>query len=386
MIASAFDQNMMVRALELAALGKNTTTPNPCVGCVIVDTNKSIIGEGFHLKAGSAHAEVIALDQARQNGHLLKGATVYVTLEPCSHQGRTPPCAQALIEAGIARLVFAMEDPNPQVSGEGLSMLEDAGVEVEGPLEEDAARGLNCGFIKRMTQGLPYVRIKSAMSLDGRTAMASGESKWVTGPSAREDVQRLRAQSCAIVTGVESIIHDDSALTVRLDGEVKKHRQALRVILDTHGRCPDKAQALEDDVARTVLVHGESHKSIIEECSDSQSKQLNLGEANFDKKERWYMPEREGRIDIYKLLRRLAKEGCNEVLVETGATLSGAFVASGLTDEFIVYMAPKLMGSKARPLYELPINKMLSSLPLTIEDIRAVGPDWRITAKPDPDG
>ena len=203
----------------------------------------------------------------------------------------------------------------------------------------------------------------------------------MTGPAAREDVQHLRARSCAIVTGVESIIHDDSALTVRIDGEQAKCRQALRVILDTHGRCPKTAQALEDDVARTVIVRGES-------TVDKSSEQASLFEKNDDGRstETWFLPERQGRIDLYCLLRRLADEGCNEVLVETGATLAGAFVASGFTDEMIVYMAAKLMGSSARPLYDLPINKMASSLPLTIEDIRAVGRDWRITARPDPDG
>lgn len=363
---SAFDQQMMIRALQLAEKGLNTTTPNPRVGCVIVNDKKDIVGEGFHAQCGQDHAEILALGDA---GESARGGTAYVTLEPCCHQGKTPPCASALIEAGIKRVVYGMEDPNPRVSGTGLEQLENAGIAVDGPVEEEAARDLNKGFIKRMTRGLPYVRIKSAMSVDGRTAMESGESKWITGPRARADVQLLRARSCAIISGVESIIHDDPALTVRLgEGD----RQPLRVIVDTHGRCPAKAQAL-DGGSRTIIA-----------CSENTDiKKDALSELS---REHWPLPERHGRVSLYHLMRRLAEEGCNEVLVESGAVLSGAFLAAGMVDELIIYMAPKLMGAKARPLFDLSINKMISSLPLTITDIRAVGPDWRITAYPDPDG
>jgi len=359
--ASTIDRQHMQRALTLAAKGLNTTTPNPRVGCVITDSNGSAIGEGWHERAGEAHAEVNAIRSATAS---LKGATAYVTLEPCSHQGRTGPCTEALIEAGIGRLVYGMEDPNPQVAGTGLEQLKEAGIEICGPLFEDQARELNPGFIKRMETGLPFVRIKSAMSLDARTAMASGESKWITAPAAREDVQRLRARSCALVTGVGSVIHDDPSLTVRLGED---DRQPLRVIVDTHAKCPDHAQMFEK-AGRTVIA-----------CSE------NAEFGNDGRREYWPLPERDGRVDLNALVQRLAEEGCNEVMVETGATLAGAFVSEALVDEFIVYIAPKILGNSARPLFELPIDTMSGNLPLIIKDIRAVGYDWRLTAIPDPD-
>lgn len=354
------DKAMMQRALQLAKQGMNTTTPNPRVGCVIVNPEGEIVGEGFHARAGEPHAEIHAL---RAAGDLAKGATAYVTLEPCCHHGRTGPCSQALIDAGVARVVYAMQDPNPQVAGQGLTQLEAAGIQVDGPVEEEAAYQLNIGFIKRMRNGLPYVRIKTAMSIDGRTAMASGESKWVTGPAARADVQRIRARSCAIITGVDSVIIDDPSLTVRLhEGD----RQPLRVILDTHARCPATAEILQQP-GETVIA-----------CS------VNTPLPD-DGRHFWQLPEKSGRIDLYALLRKLAELGCNEVLVETGATLAGAFMASGLVDEWVVYMAGKIMGSNARPALQLPIDKMSSLLPLAIRDVRAVGDDWRFIATPDPD-
>ena len=361
MQTSEFDQQMMLRAINLAKKGMNTTTPNPRVGCVIVDDQEQIVGEGFHVKAGEGHAEVNALADA---GEKANSATAYVTLEPCSHYGKTGPCAEALKEAGIKRVVYGMEDPNPQVAGRGLDILREAGVQVVGPVQYDEAIALNPGFIKRMKTGLPYVRVKSAMSLDGRTAMASGESKWITGPKARADVQKIRARSCAIVTGVESVIHDNPALTVRLNGE---SRQPLRVIVDTHGRYPDKAEIL-DQPGKTVIACGESFQ-----------------EPKNDGREYWPIKERNGRVDPCALLRKLAQEGCNEVLVETGAKLAGSFVGMGLVDELVVYVAAKLLGSDARPLFELPIQTMSGQLPLMIKDIRAVGDDWKITAIPDPD-
>ena len=350
---------MMARALRLAQRGLNTTAPNPRVGCVLC-VGEEVVGEGFHQKTGEAHAEIHALQAA---GEKAKGATAYVTLEPCSHHGKTGPCVDALIGAGVSRVVYAMEDPNPQVAGLGIMRLQEADIIVDGPVLENDARVLNAGFIKRMTQGMPYVRCKTAMSMDGRTAMASGESKWITGPDARQDVQRLRARSCAIITGVESVIHDDPSLTVRL-GE--QDRQPLCIIVDTHGRCPQQA-AILDQPGRTVIAVG-------------ASTQLDDG------RQVWTLPEREGRVDLRALLRKLAEEGCNEVLVETGATLAGAFVAAGLVDELIFYLAPKLLGSSARPIFDLPIDKMSGQLPLIIQDIRAVGEDWRIIAAPDPVG
>lgn len=348
---------IMQRAIELARKGMNTTTPNPRVGCVIVQGDE-IVGEGWHQVAGEPHAEIHAL---RQAGDKARGACVYVTLEPCSHQGKTGPCAEALIEAGIGQLVYGMEDPNPQVSGRGIELLKAAGIEVSGPLLEDEARALNPGFIKRVQEGLPYIRIKTAMSLDARTAMASGESKWITSPPARADVQLLRARSCAVITGVDSVIHDDPAMTVRLSDD---DRQPLRVIVDTHGRCPARAEMFKLP-GRTVIA---------------------TAGAMVEGRECWTLPLRDGRADLRVLMKKLAQEeGCNEVLVETGATLAGAFVGRGLVDEFIAYIAPKLLGSDARPMFDLPIRTMSGALPLIIQDIRAVGCDWRLTAVPDPD-
>lgn len=360
-VASSEDRAHMQRALRLAERGLNSTTPNPRVGCVLVSAGGDVLAEGWHKVAGGGHAEANALAAVNTS---CEGATAYITLEPCSHYGRTSPCADALINAGIARVVYGMEDPNPKVAGNGLKKLRDAGVEVQGALFEDQARALNPGFIKRMETGLPYVRIKSAMSVDGRTAMASGESKWITAPAAREDVQRLRARSCALITGLGSVVHDDPSLTVRL-GE--NDRQPLRVIVDTQIRCPAEAQILGKR-GRTVIA-----------CSALAT------QTESDNRELWRLPERAGRVDLDALLRRLADEGCNEVLVETGAELAGAFVEQALVDEFVIYIAPKFLGSEARPLFALPIDTMSGSLPLIIKDVRAVGYDWRITAIPDPD-
>lgn len=356
---SEFDRHCMQRALRLAEKGLNSTTPNPRVGCVIA-LDGEIVGEGWHRRAGLAHAEIEALSSLSSSA---EGADVYVTLEPCSHSGRTGPCADALIDAKVARVFYAMEDPNPAVSGRGLEKVKAAGIEVVGPLMEDAARALNPGFIKRMQEGLPYIRIKMAMSLDARTAMASGESKWITGPSAREDVQKLRARSCALLTGVGSVLHDDPSLTVRLSED---DRQPLRVIVDSQGRCPRRAQVL-DQKGKTVIA-----------CVET-------ADIPDDDREFWRMPEKRGRVDLRALVKRLADEGCNELMVETGAELAGAFIQEALVDELIIYMAPKLLGSGARPLFDLPISTMSGNLPLIIKDIRAVGCDWRITALPDPD-
>lgn len=354
-----FNKRMMSRAIRLARKGFNSTTPNPNVGCVIVDASGRILGEGFHLRAGEPHAEINALAQA---GADVKGATAYVTLEPCSHRGKTGPCAEALIEAGIAVVYYGMEDPNPKVSGSGIERLKAAGIDCLGPLLEDSVRELNPGFIKRMQTGLPYIRIKSAMSLDARTAMASGESKWITSPKAREDVQRLRARSCAVITGVDSVLYDDPSLTVRLSDD---DRQPLRLVLDSKGRCR-KGHEMFSQPGRTIIVRCDSDERL-------------------HGQETWNVAARDGRVDLRALMQKLAQEGCNEVLVEAGATLAGAFVGAALVDEFIVYMAPVLMGSTARPVFELPITTMNGGLPLIINDIRAVGCDWRITAKPDPE-
>ncbi|SEA45861.1 bifunctional diaminohydroxyphosphoribosylaminopyrimidine deaminase/5-amino-6-(5-phosphoribosylamino)uracil reductase RibD [Microbulbifer marinus] len=369
-------QALMARAIQLAERGLYTTMPNPRVGCVITDSAGEIVGEGWHRRAGLPHAEIEALADA---GPRARGATVYVTLEPCSHTGKTGPCADALIEAGVGKVVYGMQDPNPSVSGEGLQKLRDAGIDVEGPLLEEQCRALNPGFIKRMTLGLPLVRSKSAMSLDGRTAMASGESKWVTGPAARADVQRLRARSCAIVTGVETVRFDNPNLNVRADemalellsAEQAAEVQPLRVIVDSKLRTSPKAFILQGDAPTLVCTTDRADLSRRERLEQAGAEVLVLP------------ADKDGRVDLQALLEELARRQCNEVLVESGATLSGEFLYRGHVDELIVYVAPKLLGSTARPLFELPIERMGSVLPITITDMRAVGHDWRITATTD---
>ncbi|RGP52597.1 MULTISPECIES: bifunctional diaminohydroxyphosphoribosylaminopyrimidine deaminase/5-amino-6-(5-phosphoribosylamino)uracil reductase RibD [Pseudomonas] len=368
---SAADRSWMSRALMLAERGLYTTEPNPRVGCVLV-VDGEVVGEGWHVRAGEGHAEVNALAQA---GERARGATAYVTLEPCSHFGKTPPCADALIKAGVARMVAAMQDPNPQVAGNGLQRLREAGIAVECGLLEDQARALNPGFIKRMQQGLPWVRVKLAMSLDGRTAMASGESKWITGPAARADVQRLRARSGAVVSGADSVLLDDSALTVRAselglppdEAAAAAERQPLRVLIDSLRRVPLEQRFFRE--AGPTLVISTS----AEQAADDY---LAVGS------ELLAVPGADGKVDLHAVLRTLAERGCNEVLVEAGAGLSGAFWRAGLVDELIVYMAPRLLGSQARPLMQLPFESMSEAMDVAVTDMRAIGQDWRITARP----
>ncbi|MDN3519963.1 bifunctional diaminohydroxyphosphoribosylaminopyrimidine deaminase/5-amino-6-(5-phosphoribosylamino)uracil reductase RibD [Halomonas ramblicola] len=364
----------MARALELARRGLYTTHPNPRVGCVLVKDGCAV-GEGFHARAGEPHAEVHAL---RAAGEAARGATAYVTLEPCSHQGRTGPCAVALIEAGVARVVVAMADPNPAVAGRGIAMLRDAGITVEVGLLEERARALNPGFILRMDHGRPFVRLKMAMSLDGRTAMRSGESQWITGPQARREVQRLRARSSAVLTGVESVIFDNSRLTVRpdqlelADAEAIAARQPLRVVVDTHLRLPEAAACLVEP-GRTLVATVEGHDPERRERLAAAGAEVLALPVGAD-----------GRVDLHALLRHLAEvEQVNEVLLETGATLAGAMLDAGLVDEMQLFVAPTLLGGDARPLFQLAgIETMAQQRPLEILDIRAVGHDWRITARP----
>jgi diaminohydroxyphosphoribosylaminopyrimidine deaminase/5-amino-6-(5-phosphoribosylamino)uracil reductase len=368
-VFSDLDHQYMGRALVLARRGLYTTDPNPRVGCVLV-RDGVVVGEGWHVRAGEGHAEVNAL---RQAGERALGATAYVTLEPCSHHGRTPPCADTLVNAGIARMVCAMVDPNPAVAGRGLERLRSAGVEVHSGLLEAQARALNPGFIKRMEQGRPWVRLKLAMSLDGRTAMATGESQWITGPAARADVQRLRARSSAILTGIDSVLHDDSSLTVRADelglapvqAEQIVQRQPLRVVLDSQLRLPPTAKLLSQP-GRTLVVT----------LAQDETRAAALRAAGAEVVRR---DDRE-RIDLAGVIEYLAQaEQCNELLVECGARLAGAFVAAGLVDELVVYMAPKLLGSAARPLLELPLERMAQQVPLELVELRHLGADLRLT-------
>ncbi|MGB0536099.1 MAG: bifunctional diaminohydroxyphosphoribosylaminopyrimidine deaminase/5-amino-6-(5-phosphoribosylamino)uracil reductase RibD [Alloalcanivorax venustensis] len=384
---SDFDHECMARALELARRALYTTDPNPRVGCVLAH-DSLIIAEGFHARAGDPHAERNALATA---GEHARGATAYVTLEPCSHTGRTGPCADALIEAGVARVVAAMEDPNPQVAGTGLQRLRDAGIQVDTGLQEADARALNPGFVLRMSQGRPLIRIKAAASLDGRTAMASGESQWITGPEAREDVQRLRARSSAIVTGIGTVLADRPSYTVRpeqwrhgeyADGPV---RAPLRVILDPALRTPVDSPVVTADGA-CLIAHADDPDAAPEERrralehAGAELLALPRARAASDPAEPGAAARAERRgLDLHALIAELTRRECNEVLVECGATLAGAFVREALFDELIVYLAPTLLGADARGLLDLPFERMDQQIRLQWSDLRRVGDDLRLT-------
>jgi diaminohydroxyphosphoribosylaminopyrimidine deaminase/5-amino-6-(5-phosphoribosylamino)uracil reductase len=369
---SVLDAAYMARALELARKGVYSTHPNPRVGCVIVREGE-VVGEGWHVRAGEPHAEVHAL---RQAGDKAKGATAYVTLEPCSHHGRTPPCADALVNAGVARVVAAMQDPNPDVAGRGLLRLMSAGIAVQSGVLEGEARALNKGFLKRMEHGLPYVRVKLAMSLDGRTAMASGESQWITGPEARSAVQRLRAQSSVVLTGADTVLADTARLTVRpdelgLNAELTAlavTRPPLRVLVDGRLRVPLDAPFFKAGSALVVT------------CAAASARERYHEEGH----EMLALPSSGGHVDLRKLLVELASRGVNDVLVEAGPKLAGAFTRLGLVDEFQIFVAGKFMGSSARPLLDLPLAQMSEALELKIIEMRAVGNDWRVIAIPTP--
>ena len=348
------DALYMARAIQLAKQGRYTTSPNPNVGCVIVKDGQ-IIAEGWHKQAGQGHAEVEALKQINN----AQGATAYVTLEPCSHHGKTPPCCDALIRAGVSRVVAAMTDPNPLVSGQGLAKLQVAGIEVVCGVLEAEARALNRGFIKRMTTGLPFVRSKLAMSLDGRTAMASGESQWITSSESRADVQRLRAESCAILTGIGTVLADNPSLTARVEQEVK---QPMRVVLDTQLKTPI--------TAKMATLAG---RSIILTCSTDTDKQQRLQQARF---EVYVLP----RLDLSAVLKFLASLQVNELLVEAGAILNGALLEQNLIDEFIIYQAPCILGDSGRGLFHLPaMQTMADKKILKLCDVRQVGTDLKLT-------
>jgi len=360
---SGDDTVYMARALRLAERGLLTTAPNPRVGCVLV-RNGTVVGEGWHERAGEPHAEINALQQA---GPQAAGATAYVTLEPCCHQGRTPPCTDALIAAGVARVVAAMEDPNPEVAGKGLAALQRAGIDAAAGLLSEAATRLNDGFVMRMRQGRPWVRCKLAMSLDGRTAMASGESRWITGDAARRDVHRLRARSDAIMTGIGTVQADDPSLTVRLDTLDDGFKQPLRVILDSQLRTPPDAKLL-DMPGETLIVSGADDAG-------------NAARLTRDKVRVVSLPLQDGRLDLPAVLQYLGTLQINEVHLEAGATLCGALLQAGLIDELVIYLAPHLMGDAARGLFALPgLEQMAQRMKLSINDIRAVGDDWRISA------
>ena len=374
MTFSIIDREMMSQALKLAAKGRFTTSPNPTVGCVIVADGK-VVGQGFTRPAGGNHAEIEALQSAGDAD--ITGATAYVSLEPCNHQGKTGPCVDAFIAAGIARVVIACEDPNPQVAGSGIEKLLAAGIQVESGLLEDQARDLNKGFIKRHEQGTPWVLVKMAASLDGRTAMASGQSQWITTPPARQDVQRLRAASCAIITGIGTQLMDDPSLTVRITheelGVEDGLQQPLRVVVDSKLQMAATARMFEQPGPTLIAtLEGDSQREKSQALIDAGAEVV-------------FLPAIGEHIDLQALLVELAARGCNQVMVEAGAGLAGAFIAEGLLDELVCYWAPKLFGNDARPMFNLPIRTIDAHLALSVKDMRMIGEDIRVTLYPDKD-
>jgi len=364
------DRHYMERALALAERGRYTAAPNPRVGCVIVRDGR-IVGEGWHMRAGGSHAEIHALEAA---GGEAAGATAYVTLEPCAHHGQTPPCTDAMIDAGIARVVAAVEDPDERVAGRGLLALKQQGIEVTSGVLADAARTLNAGYMARRARGRPRVTIKLAMTLDGRTAAADGDSRWITGEAARTDVHRLRAASGAVVTGIGTVLADDPSLNVRLPGELTgpddeplAWPQPRRVILDSRLRCPPGARTLS--LPGGVLVAAADAPAQRREALEAGGAEV-LEAADDD-----------GRVALDAVLERLAGDGVNDVLVEAGPTLAGAVLDASLADELVVYMAPALLGDAGRGLVHLPgAASMADRRGLAVREVQPVGADWRIIA------
>jgi diaminohydroxyphosphoribosylaminopyrimidine deaminase/5-amino-6-(5-phosphoribosylamino)uracil reductase len=365
-----FDHRMMRRALELAALGRFTTHPNPRVGCVIVQ-GANIVGEGWHRKWGEAHAEPLALAAA---GSAAKGSTVYVTLEPHSYEGRTPPCTDALIRAGVKRVICAAIDSNEKVAGSGVAQLKKAGIEVQQGLMEAEAHALNLGFDKRMRTGLPRLIVKIAASLDGRIALANGQSRWITGEASRLDVQRLRASSSAVLTGIETVLADDPQLTVRDPSVELAGRVPLRIVIDTKLRMPLAARMLRES-GDTIVFAGDS--------PDAQFRSKAAALREVGAQIHFVRREESGRVDLRAMLVELGAKMCNDVLVEAGPTLSGQLLAKDLVDELIVYVAPKLLGPDARPMAQLPLLTELERAPLfTLIDSERFGEDVKLTYRP----
>jgi len=365
MTFSAADHAAMARALQLAARGLDTTSPNPRVGCVIV-RDGALVGEGWHARAGEPHAEIHAL---RTAGSAARRATAYVTLEPCSHFGRTPPCADALIEAGVTRVVVAMEDPNPLVGGRGMARLRAAGIVTEHGLLADEARELNIGFVSRMTRGQPWLRLKVASTLDGKSALDNGVSQWITGPAARADGHRWRARACAILTGIGTVRADDPVLTVR---DVPCERQPLRILVDARLEVSAQARILQ---GAPILIATASTDEARIETLRATGHELIL------------LPNAAGKVELSALLRVLGERGINELHVEAGFKLNGSLMREGCVDELLIYLAPMLVGDAAQGLFNLPALLTLNGATrLDIRDVRRVGPDLRLIARPLPRG
>jgi diaminohydroxyphosphoribosylaminopyrimidine deaminase / 5-amino-6-(5-phosphoribosylamino)uracil reductase len=360
MMFSPADHTFMARALRLAERGLFTTTPNPRVGCVIVRDGE-IVGEGWHERAGEAHAEVNALRAASAGA---RGASVYVTLEPCSHQGRTPPCVPALVEAGVKRVVAAMRDPNPAVAGEGFAQLRAAGIETAAGLMESQARELNIGFVSRMTRERPWIRMKVAASLDGKTALANGASQWITGEAARRDGHRWRARSCAVLTGVGTVRDDDPRLTVRA---IETPRQPLKVLIDSKLQVATQAKLFAS--GQTLVFCAIEDSARVARLRACGADAVTLANA-------------EGKVDLALMAQELARRGVNEVLVEAGLKLNGSLLRAGIIDELLIYFAPHLLGDRARGMFDLPeLTDLTAKRELDIQDVRPFGRDLRVRAR-----
>jgi diaminohydroxyphosphoribosylaminopyrimidine deaminase / 5-amino-6-(5-phosphoribosylamino)uracil reductase len=351
----------MARALQLAARGLNTTTPNPRVGCVIVH-NGMIVGEGWHERAGEAHAEVHALRAAGGRAH---GATAYVTLEPCNHTGRTPPCTDALIQSGVAKVVAAMRDPNPLVAGTSLEALSGAGLETAVGLLESEAQALNNGFVSRMTRGRPWLRMKIAASLDGKTALNNGVSQWITGEAARHDAHRWRARSCAILTGIGTVRDDDPRLTVR---DVATSRQPKKVLVDSRLEVSIDAKIFDGSEVLIFFANGDPEKRA--QLADKNAVLIEL-------------PDERGKVDLNAMAQELGKRGFNEVLIEAGTKLNGSLLGANLVDELLIYLAPHLLGDQAHGMFALAeMTTLAERRELEIKEIRQLGGDIRVSARP----
>ena len=357
---SAADRDFMRQALALAERGLYTTTPNPRVGCVIVREGV-VVGTGWHEKAGMPHAEVLAL---REAGEHARGATLYVNLEPCSHHGRTPPCVDAVIPAGVKRVIAAMDDPNPKVAGKGFAKLRAAGIEVESGVMEEEARELNVGFIARMTRSRPWVRMKIAASLDGRTALANGKSQWITGESARADGHRWRARACAILTGHGTVRDDDPQLNVR---GVDTPRQPLKIVVDSRFETPLSARLLKD--GKTLIAGAVNEKARIASLEKAGA-------------ETAIIPNDRGKVELFELMEELGRRELNEIHVEGGTKLNGSLLQAGVVDELLVYLAPSVIGDSGRGMFDLPeLTELSRSTALKIREVERIGGDLRILAR-----